>query len=252
MNYIRKFVWVGMLGSLWCAGTQAGEADCGSLRNAYGPYDYTNADHRANKIPIVEVAHFNSDVESLKRGQSSVWAMDDIHYVLRAVPNHQRALASMARYYLNGGQPRGYYSADCYFDRALRFKPEDGTVHLIYGTYLHRLKSYSLAEEQYRLALENLTESADANYDLGLLYADIGRWADAKQYAIVAYRLGYPLAALKHRLASRGLWSETDEAAIAVPITDPATSDGPAGPKPTAATDAAQITSSGAGTGDHP
>jgi tetratricopeptide (TPR) repeat protein len=217
MKNIRKLVWVGALGSLWCLGAQADELDCGSLQNAYGPYDYTNADHRKTKIPIVESNHFNADVESLRRGQSSVYPMDDIHYTLRAVPNHHRALASMARYYLEGGKVQKFYSADCYFERALRFKQNDGNVHLLYGMYLHRLKQYPRAEEEYQQALDYLADSADANYDLGLLYTDIGRWSEAKRYAIVAYRLGYPFPALKHRLQKSGNWTEADDAAATPP-----------------------------------
>jgi hypothetical protein len=39
------------------------EMECGSLRNSYGPYDYTNPRHVAENLPIVEVAHFNANVE---------------------------------------------------------------------------------------------------------------------------------------------------------------------------------------------
>src|SRR4249919_1218189 len=102
----------------------ASEIDCGSLENAYGPYDYTNAYDRANKIPIVEGAHFQPEVEALIRSPTVGTLMGALDYTLRAVPNHHRALAAVARYALGGGSREKFYSAECYFDRAMRFKPD--------------------------------------------------------------------------------------------------------------------------------
>jgi hypothetical protein len=72
--------------------------ECGTLANHYGPFDYTNARHYREKLPIVERAHFNRDVESLRRGQTAVRPGPDLHYVLGTFPNHHRALYSMLNY----------------------------------------------------------------------------------------------------------------------------------------------------------
>ena len=208
---------LGVLFGLLAVGSlaHAGEIDCGPLENAYGPYDYTNADHRQRYMPIVVGAHFNRDVETLKRGQSSVNAMDDIHYTLRAFPNHHRALDAAARYYLQGGKQGNFYSAECYFDRAMRFKPDDGYVYLLYGTYLHRKKDFAGAAEQYQRSLVYMPDSADTHYNLGLLYADTAKWDQAKTEALSAYRLGYPLPGLKRRLQRQGVWGEAEDRALA-------------------------------------
>ena len=63
-----------------------------------GPYDYENPNDQIQLIPFVEANHFNPDVENLVRGQSSAYIMGDLDFVLRAVPNHHRALMSLMRY----------------------------------------------------------------------------------------------------------------------------------------------------------
>jgi len=201
---------------LAAAAARADEIDCGSLQNAYGPYDYTNAEHRRDRIPIVEQGHFNTDVETLRKGISDIHIIGDLDYTLRAVPNHHRALATVSRFYLNGGHQGVYRSAECYFDRAMRFAPNDGDVYLLFGVYLHQRKKYDDAEKQYQRALELLENSADAHYDIALLYADMGRWDEAKREAIRAYQLGYPLEGLKNRLRRHGSWSKTDDLSLAV------------------------------------
>jgi Tfp pilus assembly protein PilF len=204
---------------LACDGTGAEDfVDCGTLTNAYGPFDYRDAQNRAEKIPIVERHHFNSDVESLRRGQTG-HIMGDLDYTLRAVPNHPRALASVARYQLGGGAHEGYRTADCYFDRALRFTPDDGTVRLMFGTYLHRKKDYEGAQQQYQAALGLMPDSPEVHYNFALLWLDLDQIDKARTEAIQAYRLGHPLPGLKNKLKRRGVWGEQEEQAIAARAT---------------------------------
>lgn len=191
------------------------EYDCGSLKNAYGPFDYTNPQNVARDIPIVEREHFNTDVQQLRRGQSSVNLMGDLDYVLRAVPNHHPALDAVARYQLHGGNMSGFRTADCYFDRALRFKPDDGAVYLIYGIYLHRKKNYQAALEQYQTAIRLMPDSADAHYNLGLLYVALNQLGPARDEAERAYALGYPLPGLRQRLIRLGAWKDSTANAAA-------------------------------------
>jgi hypothetical protein len=195
---------------------QGGEVDCGSLQNAYGPYDYTNPEHRRDKIPLVDAGHFNMDVQTLKSGKSSVLPINDLDYTLRAVPNHHPALDAMMRYFLAGGPQLTFRTPECYFDRAMRFAPNDGQVYLLYGVYLHRRKKFEDAEQQYKVALQLLgDDSADAHYDMALLYTDEDRWGEAKQHALKAYQLGYPLPGLMNRLKRRGLWAQAEDQKVA-------------------------------------
>ena len=77
-----------------CASAQALDASCGSLENAYGPYDYRT--DRGNRLYLVESAHFTPVVESLISGLSGPLGAE-LDYTLRAFPNHHRALISDAR-----------------------------------------------------------------------------------------------------------------------------------------------------------
>ena len=76
------------------AASAVGEAACGPLETGgYGPYDYTNPIHFREKLPIVEGAHFDAGVESLRGHlKKNAGTLDgDLDYTLRAFPNHHRA-----------------------------------------------------------------------------------------------------------------------------------------------------------------
>lgn len=179
---------------------------CGLLDNAYGPYDYTNPVHRRDNLPIVEHFHFTPSVESLRAGRSDTVA-GDLDYTLRAFPNHHRALFSVARLQLQEKRANPlYYTADCYFDRAMRMAPEDGKVRMIYGIYLARKGDREAALVRYREALTLMPDSPEVNYNVGLLYADMKQLELAKQHAIKAYQAGYPLPGLRNRLVRAGVW----------------------------------------------
>lgn len=185
----------------------AAEGLCGSLKNHYGPYDYTNPIHKEKYLPIVDTHHFTSEVESLK-GRVSTALWDDLDYTLRAFPNHHRALYAMARYQLIVHRPPNaqYRTAECYFERALEFKPDDAMVYLIYGAYLHRAGELQKALEKYQAAIKLHLDSAELDYNIGLLYVDLKQWELANKYAASAYQKGYPLPGLKDKLAALGKW----------------------------------------------
>jgi tetratricopeptide (TPR) repeat protein len=187
-------------------------AECGgpTISNAYGPYDYTNSQHVANKLPIVERAHFTAVVESLKAGATGVLPGGDIDYTLRAFPNHHRALDAMGRYHLqypNTLRPPGAsWSADCYFKRALAFRPKDWTVHMIYGIYLVREGRKNEAEHFYLEAIELQPGSAEAHHNLSLLYIELKKYELARDHAAKAYELGFPLRGAESKLRRLGEW----------------------------------------------
>jgi tetratricopeptide (TPR) repeat protein len=187
----------------------AQELDCGNpFVNGVGPFDFTSAkDHRPDAIPTVEHYHLNSDVINLVKGQSATDLMEDLDFVLRAVPNHPRALDAVARYELKTGRSSAkYHSAECYFKRALDFKPKDPAVHLVYGIFLARKKDRPGAMQAYQQVLAIDPQSAEAHYNLGLLYFDMQRLDDARSEAERAYELGYPLPGLQRKLEQAGAW----------------------------------------------
>lgn len=176
---------------------------CGSLSNAYGPFDYRDPEARGRPLYLVESTHFTTDVETLRRGASGPIA-GDIDYTLRAFPNHHRALNSVARYALQGGRflNEQIPSADCYFKRAVAFRPDDEVVRMLYGNYLVKRGDRAEAERQYEEALRLAPTSPEINYNAGLFYVSKGNLARAKELAKVAYDSGYPLPGLKNKIAA--------------------------------------------------
>ena len=184
----------------------ADEVTCGSLRNAYGPIDYRKANPAS--LQLVEGAHFTQEVESLKAGSTS-YLGGDLDYTLRAFPNHPRALASMMalQFKAKTNRPQGTkWPVACYFDRAVRFAPDDGKVRTILGVYLMRLNQTAQAMEQFKVAEQLGEDSGNLHYNLGLAYFDVSDFPNAVEQAKKAYALGFTLPGLKNKLVRAGKW----------------------------------------------
>lgn len=181
----------------------------------YGPFDYTNPEHFRDKLPVVEKGHFNSDVETLRKGMSSNYVASDIAYVLRSFPNHHRALNAMDRLWRehqkNNTFPPGILKSNTpefYFAKAMKFSPQDGYVRLLYGIHLHTVGKHQEALNRYKEAEPLLPNSPELHYNLGLLYLKMGDKEQAKAHAIQAYSRGYPLEGLKIKLIKVGAWEK--------------------------------------------
>jgi Tfp pilus assembly protein PilF len=197
------------LGTLAPAAQAQGIYACGPLENAYGPYDYRTATPQQRST--VENFHFTRDVETLRRGASSLRIGADVDYTLRAFPNHPRALLAMVRLgeREKTPKPRGTnYSVECYFDRAIRFAPDDPSVRLLYGTFLLKNGKREAAVEQLKLAEQHAGANGNVCYNLGLAYFDLKDYAKARDYAKRAYELGFTLPGLKRKLQSVGQWRD--------------------------------------------
>ncbi|MEQ8783492.1 MAG: hypothetical protein RIE06_27840 [Roseibium album] len=185
------------------------EDQCGSLANAYGPYDYSDPVERADKLPVVEQYHFDRDVEMLighrEKGNNPGTVPGDLDYTLRAFPNHHRALYALVRYETETESPgKLRYSVDCYFVRAMRFAAHDAMVPMIYGLYLNRVGRVDDAIEFLTNSVSLNPGLAEAHYNLGLLYLSVGELESAKSHAKTAYDLQYPLTGLRDKLARAG------------------------------------------------
>ena len=105
--------------------------------------------------------------------------------------------------------PRGaQYPAECYLIRAAKFKPMDPSVQILYGLYLDKVGRVDEAIERYKAAIAISPRSAEAHYNLGLLYLKQGELESSAEHAVTAYELGYPLMGLKKNLISKGAWPE--------------------------------------------
>jgi hypothetical protein len=182
---------------------------CGSLQNHYGPYDFRTD---KQKLPIVDGAHFTPAVEALIRGSSSSSGPGaDLNYTLAAFPNHHRALISVMNYgeKLKTTQPRDLpLIVECYFVRALRFRPDDTVARMIYATYLAKNKREADANKQLDQVAVAANDNAFTYYNLGLIYFDIKNYDKALEHAHKAYGLGFEAVNLRDQLKKVGKWIE--------------------------------------------
>ena len=186
------------------------ESMCGpiKLQGQFGPFDYRTAPTEV--VSMVEGVHFTRDVELLRHGATASIG-GDLDYTLRALPNNYRALASLTRLYFRDKQPKVSgmrWMVECYFERAIRFVPDDPMVRQAYGFYLVKLGRKKEAKVQVDAASDLAGDGANLNYNLGLLYFDLGEYQKSLDHAWAAYRRGYELQGLKNKLKAAGKWSD--------------------------------------------
>ncbi len=186
---------------------------CGELKNGYGPFDFRKRAENVDSFSLVENAHFTPDVENGVAGATGALGAD-LDYVLRAIPNHTRALATMAREGLKNKKVKiggAKYPVECYFDRAIRFAPDDGAVRASYGNYLFSLGQTDTALKLFATAVSLQPEDATINYNTALAYLKKKDYENANKYAQKAYALGFPLPGLKNKLVEAGKWAPSPQ-----------------------------------------
>ena len=204
------------LGAAGQAHAQEDAGPCGPLKNGYGPYDFrTDRD----KLSIVTTFHFTPLVEAVIAGSTGAHPGGDIDYTLRAIPNHPNALISMIRLgeKEKTDQPSGArYTVECYMERALRFRPDDEVVRMIYVTFLISKQRKAEALRQLEVVSSKAQDNPFTYYNLGMLYADMQEYDMALENAHRAYAMGILNPALKEKLQAAGHWTESSGASEAV------------------------------------
>jgi tetratricopeptide (TPR) repeat protein len=197
-------------GGAWAQG-------CGGLANHYGPFDYRT--ERNGKLQIVEHYHFAPEVEALIKGESS-YIGDDLDYVLMTSPNHHRALLAAVRYgerTKTTQPPNMKYSIDCYFDRAIRFQPDDTVVREMYAEYLTKQGHTEDARKELQAADHYAADNAISHYNIGLLYFGLKDYDNALAQAQTSAQLGYQRPELKLMLQGVGKWKDPPATAASAP-----------------------------------
>ncbi len=188
------------------ANSAIAQTDCGTLNTHYGPFDYRTD---RGKLPIVEQYHFTPKVEMLLGGISTTYAEGDISYTLHAFPNHHRALASLiklAERTRARQPPRLDMSVDCYFERALRFRPDDLIVRMLMADYLIRTGRSKEAEPQLDYVGKQAGDNALTHLNAGRLYMKLGLPEKALERALRARELGFQNSDLEGQLRAKNLW----------------------------------------------
>lgn len=220
-------VWLNSTAAL----AQTGAASCGNLNyGGEGIFDYRTHRDMAAKT---ETFHFTPEVEALIRGKTTEYLAGDIDFMLMHYPNHHRALIAMMRYAekLKSPQPRGaQYPVECYFDRALRFQPDDNVVRMLYAGFLGKNTRINDAMRQLELVTNSAGENPFTHYSAGLIYMEMKQYDKALASAHRAIDLGFPRRELMEQLKAAGRWSEPIEKSTA-PAPDSPASDTQQTPK---------------------
>lgn len=193
-------------------GVDLKNSNCTGGGQGYGPFDYTNPEHK-DKIPVVEEHHLTFNVENHIKGQEGS-IPSDLDYVLRAIPNHHRGLLSMIRYELKlhnklTQEPIPLLTRpECYLQRAINFSPNDASSYALYGYYLYKLGNLEKAVKYYERALVIQPNNSKIAYSFSLLLIDLKRYNEAMKQAKIAYKNKQAPQKLKQKLVKLGVWTE--------------------------------------------
>ena len=182
--------------------------NCGTIANHYGPFDYRT---QQDKLKIVEGAHFTPEVEALIRGSTASAPGGDIAYTLHTSPNHHRALIAIVRLSekMKTPQPQGLRRpVECYFDRAIRFAPDDTVVRILYARFLSRHRNINESMRQLKVAEVHARDNPFSHYNIGLAYFDLEQFDKALVQAHKAAAMGFEKRELADRLKSVNAWQE--------------------------------------------
>jgi tetratricopeptide (TPR) repeat protein len=198
------------------AAVRGGEAPnqrCGPIfTNHYGPFDYRS---QREPLKVVEEFHYTARVEAGMGGATGPIG-GDLNYTLMASPNHHRALMTLTRVLERGRTDRiqgMQWGIDCYFDRAIRFKPDDTVVRVLFAQYLHKNKRTSEATAQLDAAVPLAADNPFSHYNIGLMYLEIGQPDKALVQAHKAAALGFARQELAEQLKRINKWQEPPAAA---------------------------------------
>lgn len=180
----------------------------GPGEDGVGPYDYYDLDARKKYLAVVEAHHFTPSVEGLSRGSSGTVAQD-LGYTLNSFPNHPRALVSLLNLvFSRPGSQLGDFSKDpeCFFWRAVAFRPNDHRAKEIYGVFLYKKGRLQEAREQFAAAEVNGYDAPLFHYNFGLILVELREWEKAMHHAKKAYASGVSFPGLRRKLQQSGKW----------------------------------------------
>ena len=181
------------------------------------------------QLEIVERFHFTQRHALLMTNARQGQLGADFDYTLRSFPNHHRALVAMRKLgeRERTEQPAGAQTTvECYFMRAVKFRPDDTVARMLYADFLIDRKRADDALVQLRAAEQHAGDRPLTHYNLGLMFAKLARWDAALAYAHKAYGAGVPAPALREQLAAAGQWKEVPAAAPSAPASAASSSTG--------------------------
>lgn len=205
------------------ATAQAREGRCGNpFVNHFGPFDFRTAPAATRKL--VEDFHFTIGVESMTRPATTMFheMARDVEYTLRVFPNHHRALVTMGRLaerFKSDPPPGIDLTVECWYERALRFRPDDTVARSLFAQLLHRRGRRDEAIAQLELAVDQAKDSALSLHNIGLVFLEMGEVDRALAQAHRVAALGLTSSRLEATLKARNRWADPPSAAASAATT---------------------------------
>jgi tetratricopeptide (TPR) repeat protein len=191
-----------------CAIAIASSIAAGPLRAQPVDNDYY-ASKGTPLLRTVEAYHLGPAEEKLKLRQYSQ-ARSELAFILRYFPNHPRALLLLGQLCTEWKAPECL--PDFVFEKAIHVRPDEPSVYIVHGIYLHRTKRYKEAIASYERGLALDPDSMNGHYNLALSLLETRQYALANEHAQRAYALGAPLPGLRQRLQKAGHWKPLEGA----------------------------------------
>jgi len=191
------------------------EKECGTLEWNYGPYDYRQI--TAGQRKLVEAAHFTAGTENLTESATGNFGAD-IRYTLSVFPNHTRALLAMERLAEKERRdpPNGAkFTVECFYERALRYKPDDPIPRMLYVNFLIKKNRLEEAHKHLQYVVDQEDASPLTQFNAGMLYFDMKDYDKALAQAHRVMAMGSERPELRARLESVGRWVDPAPAAPA-------------------------------------
>jgi tetratricopeptide (TPR) repeat protein len=194
---------------------------CGKLVWNYGPFDYRSAN--SQQRGLVENAHFDEGVQTLTKGMTGPFG-GDIGYTLNVFPNHPLALVTMERLVEKDKKnpPTGSkHTIECWYERALRFRPDDHVPRLLYANFLIKKQRTDEATKHLDYVAATTQDNPFAQFNTGMLYMDMKAYDKALTQAHRVIELGVERPELRDRLTAVGRWVEPPASAAASAASQP-------------------------------
>ena len=95
---------------------------------------------------------------------------------------------------------------ECYFERAVRFAPDDGQARALYADYLIKRRRTDEARDQL-LSIEKIPpQQPQVLYNMGLAWFELKDYEKSLAYAKQAYAAGIQFPGLRDKLKRAGHW----------------------------------------------
>lgn len=202
-------------------GVTLGGTKCTGKGQGFGPWDFFDVDEPSDKNWTPGRWWEAREIHA-RPGLAALNAMpltqvdynraaDEFDYLLRAYPNHPEILGAVIELEMRRKSATSPITAsqtppECYLARAQSFRDTQPHIFSLMGYYYQRLGRIQDALDQYRAALELDPAYAEAYYNIGLAYVELGDYELAVQNAHEAYALGFPLSGLRKKLQRLGVW----------------------------------------------